>query len=207
MPANNKNPDENNELQIYHQELESIFNGLKKSADFEAQLKYIQRFYEQYLNKTANKSKANAIIQEYKLLISIIHEVKNGTQSPEDALIKIKPLTSARQMNLIVHNVLTLCEILFWSTIAAASLIACASMGLPMILTAPASGLIISIATTTFLLYSLQKGLKCFEEFRSFHTINAEDSREQNLISFFKSPRPEEDVSEIVDNSPFFTLS
>lgn len=186
MP-NNNDQKSNNSMSQMDKSLISIFVDLNINKAFDRDLKKIQKVYRYAFNEAPNESTGSKVIKEYSDLIEQIKKVKCGNLTATQAIEEISNSAENKRINIIIENVLTACELLFWTASAAVFYIGCVTVGIPMILCELIIGSAIFIGCAAFLSASFVSAIECFEQFKSFDHINKEERRELNLISFFSS--------------------
>lgn len=165
--------------------LDSLFEGLKKSYDLEQQLAKIKAYYRRAFNKTHFECAGEDIVEEYQNLVFAIEQLKSGKLTADEALETIEETANNRTAGVIVYNLFKMCELLFWAAAAAACYVGCISVGIPLICCEPVIGLAITIGTGALLLNTANECLNCFEQFQSLDPIEEETIREKNIVSFF----------------------
>jgi hypothetical protein len=176
-----------NAIDQLDQLLSSIFADRKINKVFEQQLNQVKKFYRRAFNKTANESTGCNIIKEYEDLIEKIKKVKHGELTVNQTIEEINNSTEGKRIDIIIHNILNACELLFWATASAFFYVGCVTAGIPLMLCEPIIGSVITLGSAAFLFNSLVSAIQCFEQFKSLDRINDEEVREQNLISFFST--------------------
>lgn len=189
MPAYDNAPKLVERIRLCNNELDELFSGIQLSKEFEQQLKEIKAFYARSFNRTKDEIDGEYITQEYRSLINTAKKVKRGELKSDRALDAVKKLSDSREYDIIIHNILKVCELLFWGTVAAASILAFATFGAPLLICEPLLGLAVSFTSSFLFFTTADKFLNCFDQFKSFDRIDAESKREIGLISFF-SPKP-----------------
>ncbi|MBL7480430.1 DUF5638 domain-containing protein [Legionella bononiensis] len=169
--------------------LDSMFANFELNQSIEDQLRQVKSFYNRQYNKAEGKSAKIRVIEHYQNLILILTSVSAGELSTEQAFDRIEELTEIRQIEIIAHNLINVCELLFWAAASAVLYISCVSIGIPLLLCEPINGLIVSIGSALLMAASINNAFNCFEEFKTFDRVNKESDREKSLISFFNPPR------------------
>lgn len=167
--------------------LSSIFADLKINKAFEQQLNQVKTFYRRAFNKTPNESTGCNVIKEYEDLIEKIKKVKHGELTVNQTIEEINNSTEDKRIDIIIHNILNACELLFWAAASAFFYVGCVTVGISLMLCEPIIGSVITVGSAAFLFNSLVSAIQCFEHFKSLDRINDEEVREQNLISFFST--------------------
>ena len=176
-----------------NKKFDALFDKLEKGPNFKKQLQEVKFFYARAFNSTSNEEKKEAIVKEYEQFVITVSDVKSGKLTAQEGLEIIQDTAEERQSRVIIHNILKVCELFFWTTTAVAAYAACLSVGLPLLFLQPILGFAVSAGTTILFFTSLDNSLNCFEKFKSFDPINEEHTREKDIISFF-SPKQEEKV-------------
>lgn len=178
---------------------DSLFEGLKKSNDFERQLNKLKAYYRRAFNKTQSECAGEDVLEEYKLLVLAVQELKAGNITANDAMEAIEDLADCRALEVLLLNIFKMCELLFWAAAAAACYVAAITVGLPMIACEPVLGLAVTVGTGALFLNTLDKCLDCFEQFESFDAVEAQATREKNTIGFFAPAAlaPTEEAAEV----------
>ncbi|KTD42502.1 DUF5638 domain-containing protein [Legionella quateirensis] len=172
-----------------NQWLDTMFANFELNQSIEVQLRRVKSFYNRQYNKAECKSAKISVIEHYQNLIIILASVSAGELSPEQAFDRIDELTEIRQIKIIAHNLINVCELLFWAAASAVLYISCVSVGIPLLFCEPIYGLIVSISSTLLMTASINNAFNCFEEFKTFDRVNKESDREKSLISFFNPSR------------------
>lgn len=165
--------------------LNSIVADLKINKAFELQLNQVKTFYRRSFNKTPNESTGCSVIKEYEDLIEKIKKVKHGELTVNQTIEEINNSTEDKRIDIIIHNILNACELLFWAAASAFFYVSCVTAGIPLMLCEPIIGSVITVGSAAFLFNSLVSAIQCFEHFKSLDRINDEEVIEQNLITFF----------------------
>lgn len=174
-----------NTMDQLDQLLNSIVADLKINKAFELQLNQVKTFYRRSFNKTPNESTGCSVIKEYEDLIEKIKKVKHGELTVKQTIEEINNSTEDKRIDIIIHNILNACELLFWAAASAFFYVSCVTAGIPLMLCEPIIGSVITVGSAAFLFNSLVSAIQCFEHFKSLDRINDEEVIEQNLITFF----------------------
>jgi hypothetical protein len=170
-------------------ELDSLFAYLDINYRLRMQLRDIKSFYQRAFNNASNENTAMEIINQYEQFIVSASEVKLGQMTVEEANLVIDDATEDRQFKIIVHNIFKLCELFFWTALAATAYAGCITVGIPLLFLEPLIGVALTIGTGLLCCSSFHNGLECFNEFKTFDRANEENTRERDVISFF-APQP-----------------
>lgn len=166
---------------------DSVFADLKINKTLVQQLKQVKIFYHRAFCNCQTKSAWSNVIKEYEGLIEQINRIKHGTLTVTQAIEELNCSTENKRIDIIIQNIFKACELLFWAASTAVFYVSCFSFGIPLMACEPVIGSLLTISCTAFLLNSLVCTLECFEQFKSFDSIDAEEIREKQLISFFNT--------------------
>ena len=189
MPYKKNSRDLNTHMDNCTQWLDNIFANFELNQSIEVQLRQVKSFYNREYNKAEDKSAKIRVIEHYENLILILSSVSAGELSTEQAFDRIEEVTEIRQIKIIAHNLINVCELLFWAATSTVLYISCVSIGIPLLLCEPLNGLIVSIGSALLMAASINNAFRCFEEFKTFDRVNKESDREKSLISFFNPPK------------------
>ncbi|CAM3037165.1 DUF5638 domain-containing protein [Legionella worsleiensis] len=170
-----------------HQNLETIFAEHPLDNNLNAQLKQVESYYDKAFHRAENKSAKIRILQDYNRLILILKQTSFGIISSDHALNLMAQRTTSYQIEIIIHNLIIVCELLFWAATSALFYFSCISVGIPLILVDPICGLMCSLCSALLLMSSMNNGLACFAKFKTFDPLNNEAEREKNLLCFFNT--------------------
>ncbi len=159
-------------------------------------IRQINAFYQQAFNKTSDEEEGLSIVEQYEQFIITASEVRSGLITAEQAYEKIEEKIEEEQINVLIDNILKVCELLFWVSVAAISYAICLSVGLPLLFLEPLIGCAVSTGTSVLFLISVVSAANCFEEFKTFDPINNQYAREKDLLSFFSTNEPKIKSSE-----------
>ncbi|BCA94511.1 hypothetical protein TUM19329_08720 [Legionella antarctica] len=194
-----------------NRELDSLFTNLNPDIKLKEQASQIKYFYKRAFDKTSNENTALKIVQQYEQFITTASEVQLGQLTAAEANRVIDDVTEDRQFNILKYNIFKVCELIFWTAVAAASYSAGLTLGIPLMFLEPLIGFTITAGTAILFAVSITNASDCFDEFKTFDRVNFENSREKDVISFFsRQPSPklnETDAEENVDsyNSTIYT--
>lgn len=193
MPSYKNSAQFNQRILNCNKKFDALFEKLEKGSNFQRQLQEVKFFYARAFNSTSNEEKREVIIKEYEQFVVTVSDVKSGKLTAQEGLEIIQATAEERQSRVMIHNILKVCELFFWTTAAVAAYAAGLSVGLPLLFLQPILGFAVSAGTTILFFISLDNSLTCFEKFKSFDPISEEHTREKDIISFF-SPKQEEKV-------------
>ncbi|MCL9684671.1 DUF5638 domain-containing protein [Legionella maioricensis] len=168
-------------------QLDSLFADLDINSTLKMQLGQIKYFYQRAFDKTSNEKNALRIALQYEQFIITATEVKLGQLTADGANDIIADTTDDRQFNIVMYNILKVCELFFWTAVAAAAYVGCITTGIPLLFLEPFTGFAVTAGTSLLFAAAVHQAGECFEEFKTFARINAEDTRERSVISFFSS--------------------
>lgn len=177
----------NTELYKLHQE-QSI------NYAFKAKLAQIKAFYERAFDNTLDEEEGMSIVNQYEHFIIVVTEVKLGQLTAEEAYESIQDVATQRKIDIIFHNFLKLCELLFWTGVIAISYATSLVGGIPLLLLEPLIGLGVIASTSLLCMVAVSEVTDCFKGFKVFDPVNDEHVREKQVISFF-GPQPPQIVS------------
>jgi hypothetical protein len=184
--------------------LNETFNDLPKSHKFEQDLTDIKFYYIESLRNAESEYEGRRVVEQYEKFTTNLLKVRNGDLSAKQAQALIDDKQEDKIIDIVINNIFTVCELLFWVAAAAVSYATCLTVGIPLLFLQPLLGVAVTAGTGLLMFVSLDFAGDCFEEFQSSDLIDEEYTRETNAISFFppkKSPsKPEErSIIEIVD--------
>lgn len=166
-------------------EFESLFEGLKRSDDFDRELNKIKAYYRRAFNKTTSECAGEDIVDEYKYLLLTLQQVKSGNITADEAINSVEDLGDCRALDVLLFNIFKMFELLFWAAAAAACYVACISVGIPTMACNPIVGFVISASTAVLCISTIERSMNCFAQFKSYDPVEAEATREQNAVRFF----------------------
>ena len=181
--------------------LDSVFSDINITPEFEKQLDEIKSFYISSFKNTLDDDAGISVARQYQTFIVTLSEVRGGSLTADEALEIIQETKDDRQDNIIVQNILKVCELLFWVAAAALCYAASITIGIPLLFLEPLTG--IFVAATSAILFYLAADLaaECFGEFESFDSVDEEHTRETNAISFFSPPSPRRTSQQLDDST------
>ncbi len=189
--------------ELLEQRISRCYSELTKLLQYEdigyllkIKIRQINAFYQQAFNNTSDEEEGLSIVEQYEKFIITASEVRAGQITAEQAYEKIEEKIEEGQIDVLIQNILKVCELLFWSSVAAISYAICLSVGLPLLVLEPLIGFAISAGTSILFLISVVSAGNCFEEFKTFDRINNQCAREKDLISFFSTNEAKKSASE-----------
>lgn len=180
-------------------ELSAVFSTEELSRELTTQIQLIQEFYHNELTESPSGNKNQPLLTQYKTLIDTLNLVKAGQLTYDAAVEVIDASAFSQKIDAAVHNLIKVCELLFWLAAAIACFVTSSCIGIPLIAFEPVMGSILTVSTFYSSVVSLHKATTCCDEFKSFTPINNEAQRERNLLSFF-APLPPEQEAARADN-------
>lgn len=159
---------------------------------------HIKSLNQYYLNKCtrysddANEKKCLELLDDYETLFETMKHIKAGNLTAENALKQLDNRTSDRKINALIHNTFKACELLFWLAAAIGCYAFYICNAVPMMFVHPPVGLILALGAAMLMFECCYKASQASCSFKTFSTINKEDSLERNLFSSFFQPIKEE---------------
>lgn len=196
MPKYDAAPELVQQIVENNKKLDALFKDLLVAEDTKNNLQEIKDFYLTAFNKTTNQGSGTSIVEEYKQLFNMFYNVKSGDLNADDASKYLKITTEGRQAGIVIHNILKVCELIFWIGVAVCSYIGCVTIGLPLFALQPFVSVAVMVGTGTLFFSSAEHIGNCFTEFESFDSVNKEEARENHMISFFRPVQYEEPIFE-----------
>ena len=170
-------------------DLRAVFDQ-KLPYNIEKEIQNVNQYYIDLFCKSTSTDSEFSVIKDYDNLIKILGCVKSGTKSKEDACKQIEDCSFDNKIKVGIMNLFAAAEYLFWSTASLFSGLYFI-IGVPIIFSDPLIGLGICYFTATIALVGYEKACNSATQFESFDEIKHEETREKNLISFFKTSLPE----------------
>jgi hypothetical protein len=162
----------------------------------------IKNYYRLSYTKAKKKQTVEAIICDYEGYLTYLEQIKQFSVASfpdisvyENACKKARDFITysndSRYLNVIKHNLLKVCELIFWASTALTLYASIYLLALPMILVQPVLGVAMMITIGGFLLKTAMNFIKCFVEFKSLERHKAEYKHEISLLSFFSPKKPD----------------
>ncbi|RUR19507.1 hypothetical protein ELY21_04620 [Legionella sp. km535] len=189
-----------------NQAFDNIFTNLELTQTIEEQLRQVKSFYAHHYHGAKDKSTKINVLEDYQNLILLLSQVSQGELSADQALNTIDKWTEMKQIGIIIHNLITVCELMFWAAASALFYSSCISVGIPLLACDPISGLLLTLGSALLAASSIHEGFDCFEEFKTLDHVNNESEREKNLISFFSPPKANKG-SQSLDSTPILAMN
>lgn len=165
--------------------IDSLFHGVEVNAEIERQLKLLKEYYRKlYMDVSGDDEEQ--FIELYELFVSNLESVKNGQRKQEDVLKEIEESSSLRKTGIILENIVTSLDLLFWATTAGTFFTYCSLIAMPMIAVNPFIALGLLTIASTLAIYAIEEFVESTYNFKSISPVEEEHMREKNLISFFK---------------------
>lgn len=187
------------------QKIDALFQGVELNEEIERQLKALKAYYHKlYIDALEDESEKESI-KIYELLVLGLENVKNGQLNSEEVLKEIEEIKSLRKTGIILENILTSLELLFWATLSSTFFSYCVLMAAPLVAVNPFFALAVLSVSCIAAICSTVRFFNCLDEFKSFTLIEEEFDREKNLILFFKPAvsSPEISPSIVTDYNEF----
>lgn len=174
---------------------EELFENEVTNEGVDTHIKTLNQYY---LNKCrrysddANEKKCLELLDDYEILFGTMKQIKAGNLTAEHALKQLDNRTADHKANALIHNVFKACELLFWLTAAIGCYAFFILNAVPMMFVHPPVGLILALSAAMLMFECCNKASQALCSFKTFSTINKEDSLERNLFSSFFQPIKEE---------------
>ena len=196
MPSNRNAESLEQRMSQCYSELTKLLQYQDMSYLLKIKIRHINGFYQREFYKASNEEECLSIVQQYEEFIFAASDTRLGLITAEQAYKKIEDKIKEGQIDVLMHNILKICELLFWVAAAATSYAICLSVGLPLLLLEPLTGFLLSAGTSILFLISVDSASNCFEEFKTFDRINNQYERERDVLSFFSTNAPKRGISE-----------
>ena len=195
-------------LKTCDEKIDALFYGIELNEIVEAQLKSLKAYYRK-LYMDASDRDEEEYVKMYEFLVQGFEGVKNGQLKSEDVLKGFEEIKSLRKWDVILENIFTALELLFWATAACAFFIGCVIIASPTSTINPFLTIAALTVGCTWAINCIVNFFECIDEFKSLDPVEEEYKREKDLISFFKptetstkSKDTEPDVSESKKQQP-----
>lgn len=173
-------------LQKCNEKIDALFRGVELNAQIKRELEAVKAYYYNLYIEASYKENEEACIQTYELLVHGLEEIKSGTVIPGDVLKEMADIKSLKKTGIVLENIFTSLELLFWAGLACAFFSYCVLMAAPLAAVNPFFALgILSIAGLAAI-FSVSNFFECVDEFKSSAPVEEEFNREKSLIMFFK---------------------
>lgn len=172
--------------------LNALFEDLDADSSVRIMLKKLHQYYLRHFWEAKNIPQKKALLTEYQCLVETMKDVKEGNINSADGIQNIKQLSSNRKMDVLMDNILKVCELLFWIT---AAITACAfgiTVGLPIMPFNQFAGIAVIIGVGVLLLESSVRAFQSFNQFKSLKDIEKQEKMELQALSFFAPPEQKE---------------
>ncbi|CEG58475.1 DUF5638 domain-containing protein [Legionella fallonii] len=183
-------------LSLCYSELKKLLQQKNKNYLLNIKVLEINTFYQRAFDITSDEEDGNSIVNQYEEFIIAASEVQSGQITAEQAYEKINGKIQEEQTNILIHNILKVCELFFWVAVAAVSYAVGLSVGVPLLFLEPLIGFVAIAGTSVLFLFSIGAASNCFEDFKTFDRINHEYQREKDVISFFSANPPQRRIAE-----------
>ncbi len=148
-------------------------------------------YYTTRFSNCENNGQRQLLTQEYAHLLETMKKIKSGSLSADEALNNLNRLSRDKKLNVILHNTLKTCELLFWVTAALTSYAFCVGFGIPLLFLNPPLGLALIMGTAVLIIESAAKALETANSFKNLSPINQQKNLEHQVLSLFFSPKKE----------------
>lgn len=168
------------------QKIDALFQGVELNAEFERQLRALKAYYHRlYLDGVDNDAEEECI-ETYELLVEGLVGVKNGSLKPEEVLKEVEEIKSLRKAGIVLENIFTSVELLFWAVLSGAFFSYCVCMASPLVAVNPFFALALLSIVCMAAISATVNFFNSMDEFKSLEPVEDEFQREKNLILFFK---------------------
>ncbi|WP_131779873.1 DUF5638 domain-containing protein [Legionella bozemanae] len=185
--------------------IDALVHGVELNEEIERQLKALKTYYHKlYIDALDDESEKESI-KLYELLVLGLESAKNGQLTAEKILKEIEEIKSLRKTGVVLENILTSLELLFWAALSSTFFSYCVLMAAPLVAVNPFFALAVLSVSCMAAICSTVRFFNCLDEFKSFTPIEEEFEREKNLIRFFKPAvsSPEIPPSIVSDHDEF----
>ncbi|KTD41400.1 DUF5638 domain-containing protein [Legionella parisiensis] len=166
--------------------IDALFRGVEFNEEIERQLKALKAYYHKlYIDALDGESEKESI-KLYELLVLGLESAKNGELNTKEVLKELKEIKSLRKNGVVLENILTSLELLFWAALSSTIFSYCVLMAAPLVAINPFFALSVLSVFCVTAICSTVRFFNCLDEFKSFAPIEEEFDREKNLIRFFK---------------------
>ncbi|HHT0591890.1 TPA: DUF5638 domain-containing protein [Legionella anisa] len=166
--------------------IDALFQGVELNAGIERQLKALKAYYHTLYIDALDDELEEQSIKLYELLVLGLENIKNGVLNSKEVLKEIEEIRSLRKTGIVLENILTSLELLFWAALSSTFFSYCVFMAAPLVAVNPFFALAVLSACSMAAICSTVRFFNCIDEFKSFAPVEEEFEREKNLISFFK---------------------
>lgn len=189
--------------------LAELFKGEPVTEVVLEHIEVVKDYYRLSYTKAQKDKTIEAIVKSYEDYVLHLQNVKTagkldkGDELSFDALkgeykkakYGIVYASDSRYLDVIKHDLLKVCELMFWASTALALYASIYLIALPMLLVQPVLGIAMAVTIGGFLLKAAADFITCLTEFRGFGRHAAEYKAEVNLLGFFApketEPKPE----------------
>ncbi|QLZ69003.1 hypothetical protein FOLKNPGA_01785 [Legionella sp. PC1000] len=185
--------------------IDALFQGVELNAEIKRRLEALKAYYHKLYIEALDAELEKESIKFYELLVLGLENVKNGTLNSEEVLKDIEEIKSLRKTGIVLENILTSLELLFWAAVSSTFFSYCVLMAAPLVAVNPFFALAVLSVSCVVAICSIVRFFNCIDEFKSSTPVEEEFEREKNLILFFKPAvsSPEVTPSIVSDHDEF----
>lgn len=194
MPLYNNSLELNLRRRKCDAKLKELLDIIETDDDRRRLYPQIEIYFAYYFNKTTNEAEGTAIIRQYELFLTLVSDVQQGLLSREDALKKLDEEMEDNKFAIIADNILKVCEILFWSTVAGLAYGACFTIAGALSVN-PVVGVVAMIGLFILCIVAIDNAVECLDEFKTFDQDEKLGTIEKQYIGFFKDVPSKESKS------------
>ena len=184
------------------EKLSALFKDVATNDAIQKHLLEVQNYYNLSYTNTKKDKTAETIVSTYEEYVTHLENVKTGTywyttglHTYEEASSSLNKAHDAifyantsRQLEVVRHNLVNICALMFWASTALALYASVYLIALPMLIVQPVLGIAMGITIGGFFLKSAINCVSCCTEFKGFGRHSAEYEHERMLFKFFFKP-------------------
>lgn len=159
--------------------IDTLFQGVELNAEIERQLKALKAYYHTLYIDALDDELEKESIKLYELLVLGLENIKNGALNAKEVLKEIEEIRSLRKTGIVLENILTSLELLFWAALSSTFFSYCVLMAAPLVAFNPFFALAVLSVSCMAAICATVRFFNCIDEFKSFTPVEEEFEREK----------------------------